>query len=88
MAGTIAAVGNNAIGVAGVMWKASIMPLKFLDSSGVGNSSDAIEAIQYAINKGAFLTITVGAEVGMNLPCIRLSALRTASINSLLLPPQ
>lgn len=56
VAGTIAAVGNNAIGVAGVMWKASIMPLKFLNSSGVGNSSDAIEAIQYAINKGAFLT--------------------------------
>ena len=30
-----------------------LMPLKFLDQSGVGTTSDALEAINYAINNGA-----------------------------------
>ena len=47
-AGTIGAVGNNGVGVAGVDWNVQIMPLKFLDSTGTGTTSDAIEAINYA----------------------------------------
>jgi subtilisin family serine protease len=46
-AGTMAAVGNNGIGVAGVCWSASIMALEFMDNSGVGNVSDAITCINY-----------------------------------------
>jgi subtilisin-like proprotein convertase family protein len=53
VAGTIGAVGNNGIGVTGVAWTASIMPLKFLDQSGSGSLSDAIKAIQYARVNGA-----------------------------------
>lgn len=49
VAGTIGAVGNNGIGVAGVAWKARLMALKFLDASGRGSSSDAIAALEYAI---------------------------------------
>lgn len=52
VAGTIAARGDNGIGVVGVSWRASIMPLKFLKSGG-GKSSDAAEAIDYAIAEGA-----------------------------------
>lgn len=52
-AGTIAAVGNNNLGITGVCWNAKIMPLKFLDSSGNGRVSDAISAILYANKKGA-----------------------------------
>ncbi len=48
VAGTIAAVGNNGIGIAGVNWSASIMALKFLDNEGVGYLSDALAAINYA----------------------------------------
>ncbi|MCA9008729.1 MAG: S8 family serine peptidase, partial [Planctomycetaceae bacterium] len=48
VAGTIAAVGNNATGVVGVNWNAKIMALKFLGSSGSGYLSDAVEAIEYA----------------------------------------
>ena len=48
-AGTIAAVGNNGIGVAGVNWRAKIVALKFLRASGSGSTADAIGAIQYAI---------------------------------------
>jgi len=52
-AGTIAAVGNNAVGVAGVMWTAKIMPLRHQGPDGSGLVSDAIDAICYAKNNGA-----------------------------------
>ena len=52
-AGTIAAVGNNGIGIAGVNWNSKIIPLKFLDSKGSGYVSDAISAILYANKMGA-----------------------------------
>lgn len=52
-AGTIAAVGDNGVGVTGVAWRARIMALKFLNSSGSGLSSDAIGAIDYAVANGA-----------------------------------
>lgn len=53
VAGIIAAVGNNGIGVSGVNWSAPIMPLKFLDHNGDGTIADAAEAIIYAANHGA-----------------------------------
>lgn len=52
-AGTIGGVGNNGIGVAGVCWKVSIMALKFLNAEGRGGDADAIDCIEYAIEKGA-----------------------------------
>jgi len=48
VAGTIAAVGDNGVGVAGVNWSGSIMALKFLRADGSGTTSDAIRAINYA----------------------------------------
>ena len=47
VSGTIGAVGNNGVGVVGVNWKASIMGSKFLDSTGSGYLSDAINAIEF-----------------------------------------
>jgi len=55
-AGTIAAVGNNAIGVVGVTWNAQIMALKFLDYRGSGYLSDALYAFDYAAANGARIT--------------------------------
>lgn len=52
VAGTIGAVGNNSLGVTGVCWRASIVPLKFLDNQGSGALSDAIEGIDYSIASG------------------------------------
>ncbi len=54
--GTIGGVGNNGIGVAGVSWNVSIMPLKFLSSGGSGSLTDAISAIEYATMMGINLT--------------------------------
>jgi YD repeat-containing protein len=51
--GIIAAEGNNAIGITGVMWRASLMSLRVLDSSGTGDIASAIEAIDYATANGA-----------------------------------
>lgn len=56
VSGTIGAVGNNGTGVVGVNWQVSIMALKFLDSNGSGDVSDAIPAIIYAADMGAKLT--------------------------------
>ena len=52
VSGTIAAVGNNGLGVAGVTWSTRIMPLKFLGADGSGTTADAISAILYANAKG------------------------------------
>jgi len=49
VSGTIGAIGNNSLGVTGVNWTTSIMALKFLDSSGYGNTADAIAAIDFAV---------------------------------------
>ncbi len=50
-AGIIGAEGNNGEGVAGINWKVKIMPLKFLGRGGFGSTNDAIEAINYAIDR-------------------------------------
>jgi len=51
-AGTIGAVGDNGIGVAGVAWRCRLMPLRFLGPQG-GYTSDAVLALQYAVQNGA-----------------------------------
>jgi subtilisin family serine protease len=53
VAGTIAARGNNALGVAGVCWNARILPVKFLSDTGSGYTSDAVSAVSYASRMGA-----------------------------------
>ncbi len=53
VAGTIAAVGNNGIGVIGVAWNARVMAVKGLDDEGIGLDSTLAPAIQYAADNGA-----------------------------------
>jgi len=52
VAGTIAAVGNNNIGVTGVNWRGKIAALKFLGANGKGSTSNAIRAVEYANKMG------------------------------------
>ncbi len=52
-AGTIAAIGNNKIGIIGVSPKAKIMPVKGLDDFGYGTDAALVKCIYYAANNGA-----------------------------------
>ncbi|HEY6118590.1 MAG TPA: S8 family peptidase [Pyrinomonadaceae bacterium] len=50
-AGIIGAEGGNNVGITGVNWKVRIMPLKFMNAGGFGNTKDAIECINYIIDR-------------------------------------
>ena len=50
-AGIVGAVGDNGEGIAGVNWEVEIMPLKFMGAGGFGTTKDAIEAINYVIER-------------------------------------
>ncbi len=50
-AGIIGAEGDNDEGIAGINWHVQIMPLKFLGKGGFGTTKDAIESINYAIDR-------------------------------------
>ena len=63
VAGTIGAVGNNGIGITGVNWTASMMGLKFLSSFGSGSTSDAIKAIDFAIQTKNYFASSGAADV-------------------------
>jgi subtilisin family serine protease len=53
VSGTIGAIGNNGVGVAGVNWNVRIMALKFLSASGYGSTRGAIAAIDWALKAKA-----------------------------------
>jgi thermitase len=53
VAGTIAASGDNGVGVTGVAWRARLMPVKFIGPGRLGYVSDAIAALDYAVDNGA-----------------------------------
>jgi subtilisin family serine protease len=48
VSGTIAGMGNNDRGVAGVSWKASVMALKSFNSDGYSELADDVRALNYA----------------------------------------
>jgi subtilisin family serine protease len=50
-AGIVGAEGNNDEGISGINWKIQIMPLKFMGRGGFGTTKNAIEAINYAIDR-------------------------------------
>jgi subtilisin family serine protease len=58
VSGTIGAAGNNSVGVAGVNWTTRLMGLKFLAASGSGLLSDAIKAMEFAIQTKALFAGT------------------------------
>lgn len=49
VAGIIGAVGNNSIGVTGVNWRTTILPVKFLKSDGKGSASGLIAGLEWLI---------------------------------------
>ncbi len=53
VSGIAAAATNNGVGVAGLGWEATILPLKVLDADGVGYEDDLAAGIRYAADNGA-----------------------------------
>lgn len=51
VAGTVGAVGNNGVGVAGVMWEVSLMAVKVCGSGGCPQSS-IVNGLNYAVSRG------------------------------------
>lgn len=58
VAGTIGAVGNNGVGVAGVNWEVRLVAVKFLDASGSGTTLNAIRAVEYVNSLAAHVRIS------------------------------
>ncbi|MEO0898943.1 MAG: S8 family serine peptidase [Bacteroidota bacterium] len=52
VAGIIGASTNNGVGISGIAWNVRLMPLKFLNQNGSGYVSDAIAAMDYALDMG------------------------------------
>ncbi|MCU1338407.1 MAG: hypothetical protein JWO19_3988 [Bryobacterales bacterium] len=49
VAGTIGAVANNGVGIAGVNWRTQILACKFMGSNGSGNVSDAVSCFNQVL---------------------------------------
>ncbi len=54
--GTLAAVGNNSLGVVGVNWQARILPVKIFDDDGRTTADAIIRGVNYAGRMGADIT--------------------------------
>ncbi|NYF99085.1 S8 family serine peptidase [Janibacter cremeus] len=67
VAGTIAALADNGLGVAGVAPDAKIMPIKVLED-GSGTNADIAEGIRWAADNGAdVINLSLGSLPGMQL---------------------
>ncbi|MEX0713653.1 MAG: S8 family peptidase, partial [Pirellulales bacterium] len=53
VAGTIAAVGDNGIGVTGVNWRVQVMLVKGLSAAGLISTANAIRSLNYAVANAA-----------------------------------
>ncbi|MBO9129138.1 S8 family peptidase [Bacillus sp. 165] len=53
VAGIIASETNNRTGIAGITWYNPIIPVKVLNSEGVGSAFDIAEGIRWAVDNGA-----------------------------------
>ncbi|HEV3307081.1 MAG TPA: FG-GAP-like repeat-containing protein [Candidatus Sulfotelmatobacter sp.] len=49
VSGIVGAAGNNSLGVVGINWNVQLMSCKFLDSTGSGQTSDAISCLDYVL---------------------------------------
>lgn len=58
VAGIVAGVADNGIGVAGVTWSGKIMPIKVLDKNGIADNSFFVgQGIRYAVDHGAKIVL-------------------------------
>ncbi|MFL5241809.1 MAG: S8 family peptidase [Gemmataceae bacterium] len=68
VAGTIGAMGDSGVGVAGIDWHVQMMALKFMDANGNGSYQQAADAINYSIRHGAQISNNSWDGTGFYLP--------------------
>ncbi len=62
IAAIVAAKGNDGAGMAGICWSCRILPVKVIDSTGAGWSSDVASGITYAVDHGArVVNLSIGS---------------------------
>lgn len=63
VAGTIGAIGDNGIGVAGVAWEVGLMPVRVLDANGIGTDQRIADGFAHAAANGAgIVNASLGGE--------------------------
>ena len=72
VAGIIGAQGNNGIGIAGVNWNISMIPVKVLDANGQGTTATIIAGLEY-ITTLKNLWVSSGGIDGANITAANLS---------------
>lgn len=81
VASTIAETTNNGIGVTGLAYGATLMPIRALDGAGLGDEATVARAIRYAARRGAdIINLSVEFDVRLNAGHLRtiISAMRYA----------
>ena len=67
VAGTVAQTTNNTLGVAGVAFNASLMPVKVLGANGSGTLADVADGIRWAADHGAkVINLSLGTTASSN----------------------
>ncbi len=68
VAGTVAQSTHNTLGVAGIAYKAKIMPIRVLDANGTGTVADIAEGIRWSADQGAtVINMSLGGRSGSSL---------------------
>lgn len=61
VSGVLGATGNNGVGIAGVDWSTTILPLQAIDDNGNGNTLTVAEAVIYAADhKADIISLSLG----------------------------
>jgi subtilisin family serine protease len=66
VAGIVAARGNNGLGVTGVAWRTTVIPVRVLDNKLRGTCAETAAGMAYAVRAGARI---VNLSFGMDEPC-------------------
>jgi outer membrane protein assembly factor BamB len=79
VAGTIGAIGDNNLAIAGVAWRVQIMAIKVFPASGSGSVSDIARGVNYAVSRGAhIINASYGALSSTNFSQTELAAIAAA----------
>src|SRR3954451_988690 len=63
VAGIIGAVGNNQLGISGIAWKASVLPVRVLGADGSAPVSTVVAGYTYAVGHGArIVNVSLGGD--------------------------